>query len=315
MKAAPRPARVKIPDHLTRFAVSLGAPGLAWLQRLPGLVEACTQHWSLTIGAPFPGPTISFVAPAVRADDAAVVLKVSFPDRETAHEADALRLLNGDGTVRLLAADPARHALLLEWLEPGMPLSEMVDEDQANRIASDLLRRFWRPLPPGHPFDRAADRAGEWAQSIVPEFLALGKPFKARLVEEAAVLFRELSVTREPPVLLHQDFHHGNILSARREPWLIIDPKPLAGERAFDAGALLRDRRHALATASDAAGIMARRLDLLADLLALDRTRIRDWGLAQAVELGLWSYKVGDIEEGNRLIRTAQLLQPESRRV
>ncbi len=265
------------------------------------------------MGTPFPGPTISFVAPAARPDGTKVVLKISLPDRETIHESDALRLLDGDGSVRLLAADPARCALLLERLEPGTALSEMVDEDQANRIASDLLRRFWRPLPPGHLFDRAADRAAEWAQSVVPEFLALGKPFEASLAEEAAVLFTELSVSCEPSVLLHQDFHHGNVLSARREPWLIIDPKPLAGERAFDAGALLRDRRHALAAASDAARIMARRLDLLADLLALDRTRIRDWGLAQAVELGLWSYKVGDIEEGNRLIGTARLLQPESR--
>jgi len=305
---------VKIPDHLTRFACSLGAPGLAWLQRLPGLVEACTQQWSLTIGAPFPGPTISFVAPAALQDGTKVVLKISLPDRETAHEADALRLLDGDGSVRLLAADPARCALLLERLEPGTSLLEVPDEDQANVIATGLLRRFWCPLPPGHPFDLAADRAAEWALSVVPEFLALGKPFEARLAEEAAVLFTELSVSREPSVLLHQDFHHGNVLSARREPWLIIDPKPLAGERAFDAGALLRDRRHALATASDGARIMARRLDLLADRLALDRTRMRDWGLAQAVELGLWSYNVGDIVEGDGLIRAAQLLQPESRR-
>ena len=48
-------------------------------------------------------------------------------------------------------------------------------------------------------------------------------------------------------MVVHQDFHGGNVLRAQREQWLVIDPKPLVGERAFDAASLLRDRRDELA--------------------------------------------------------------------
>jgi len=90
-------ARVVIPNHLKGFAAGLGAPGLSWIQQLPGLVEGCASRWSLTVGPAFPGPSISFVAPALDANSSAVVLKIGFPDHETAHEAEALRLLDGDG--------------------------------------------------------------------------------------------------------------------------------------------------------------------------------------------------------------------------
>lgn len=35
--------------------------------------------------------------------------------------------------------------------------------------------------------------------------------------------------------MLHGDLHFGNILSSRREPWLVIDPKGWLGTAAFDA--------------------------------------------------------------------------------
>src|SRR5262249_53739574 len=37
------------------------------------------------------------------------------------------------------------------------------------------------------------------------------------------------------PVLLATDLHAGNVLRARREPWLVIDPKPFVGDPAYDA--------------------------------------------------------------------------------
>ena len=43
----------------------------------------------------------------------------------------------------------------------------------------------------------------------------------------------ELAPTQGEQVLLHQDLHADNVLAAQREPWLVIDPKPLVGEREF----------------------------------------------------------------------------------
>jgi streptomycin 6-kinase len=102
------------------------------------------------------------------------------------------------------------------------------------------------------------------------------------------VEFRQLLASSEPPVLLHGDLHHFNILSAGRRPWVAIDPKGLAGERAYEAGALLRNPDTRLSTDE---GAQRRRIDIFRDELALDRDRMLGWGIAQAVLSAWWSYE------------------------
>ena len=61
------------------------------------------------------------------------------------------------------------------------------------------------------------------------------------LVEEAEGLFAELLASQDEVTLLHGDLYHHNVLSARREPWLAIDPEGVVGEPACDAAALLHN--------------------------------------------------------------------------
>jgi streptomycin 6-kinase len=82
--------------------------------------------------------------------------------------------------------------------------------------------------------------------------------------------------TQEEQVLCHQDLHGGNILRAEREPWLAIDPKPIVAEPAYDTVALVRDAGPSLAE-------LRRRLDGLAELLGLDRERMRLWGIVKSL--------------------------------
>src|SRR5205807_836745 len=81
-----------------------------------------------------------------------------------------------------------------------------------------------------------------------------------------ADLGRELAATQGELVLVHQDLHGDNVLAAQREPWLVIDPKPLAAEREFAVAPIVR---------SDELGHSKRealhRLDRLCADLALDR--------------------------------------------
>ena len=51
---------------------------------------------------------------------------------------------------------------------------------------------------------------------------------------------RELAPTQGEQVLVNQDLHGENVLAAEREPWLVIDPKPLAGEREFSVASIVR---------------------------------------------------------------------------
>jgi streptomycin 6-kinase len=57
---------------------------------------------------------------------------------------------------------------------------------------------------------------------------------------------------------------------------------PPQGERAFDVASLLRDRRWDVR-----AGVIRRRLDLLAFELDLDRERMRGWGIVHALYWGV----------------------------
>ncbi len=108
------------------------------------------------------------------------------------------------------------------------------------------------------------------------------------------------------PVLLHGDLHHGNVLAARREPWLAIDPKGLIGEPAFETVALLHNPERLL-SAPQPGRILARRVDQLSEHLGFDRQRIRGWGIAQGVLAAYWGLEdAGQVWE--QALTCAQLL-------
>jgi streptomycin 6-kinase len=86
----------------------------------------------------------------------------------------------------------------------------------------------------------------------------------------------EAGPTQRESVVLHQDFHCGNVLESERG-WLAIDPKPLVGEREFDVASLVRDRRPTTKAA------MERRLAYLVERLELDPERARGWAIAHAL--------------------------------
>ena len=272
---------IELPASLSWWQSMPG--GAEWLDRLPRLAAECAEQWGVPLGAPFDGGNVSFVLPA--GDDA--VLKINFPDAESEHEADALQLWDGRGAIRLLAHDRDRRALLLERCVPGTTLWELDDEREANRIATGLLLRIWRPPPADHPFRLLENEARRWADELPRQWEQLGRPFDRALVDEAAAAARDLAATQPQPVVVHQDFHGGNVLRSTREPWLVIDPKPLVGEPAFDAASLLRDRRDGLGEDPAPERRIRARLDQLAAELDLDRSRLRGWGIVHALAWGM----------------------------
>jgi streptomycin 6-kinase len=226
----------------------------------------------LTLGEPFRGGVASeLVAPA----GADAVVKIQTPHRESEHEADALALWNGDGAVRLLKHDPDAHALLIERCVPGTPLSE-VGQDAALGVFVDLLPRLWKPAGP--PFRPLADEAAWWLEHMEEAWERVGRPYERRLLDAALEALRELSSTQGEQVLLSQDLHAENVLSAEREPWLAIDPKPLAGEREFAVAPIVRSFELGHSKRD-----VLHRLDRLTSELGLDRERARGWTIVQTV--------------------------------
>jgi streptomycin 6-kinase len=256
--------------------------GKQWLAALPDLVAQCADVWELELSRPYAGSSTSLTVRAQRAG-APFVLKVQFPDRESEREAEALRVWDGDGAIRLVAHDPARRALLLESCTPGRHLTT-AGADAALDIFSELLPRLWR-APPPEVFTTLADEAARWAHQLPHQWSEAGRPFERKLVDAAVDALQELAPTQGEQVLLHQDLHPGNVLAATREPWLAIDPKPLVGEREFGIVPVIRaaelgHQRH----------LVIGRLDRLAGELSLDRERARSWTLAQTLA---WAFENG----------------------
>ena len=284
---APRPVRV--PAGLLWWRSQPG--GADWLARLPRLVAECCAQWDLAPGAPFTPTTISYVASVTRADGTPAVLKVNFPEPESEHEAAALAHWDGAGAVRLLGSDSGRRALLVERCLPGDQLWSVADEAQADVDAAAVLQRLWAAPPPpaGHRFRTLAGEARRWADELPARWERHGRPFDRALLDRAVGWIGELLATSDGrgDVVLHQDLHGGNVLRAARGPWLAIDPKPLAGERAFDLASLLRDRRPELAADPHPARRVRRRVDRLGEALDVDRERMRRWAVVHALAWGL----------------------------
>jgi streptomycin 6-kinase len=233
------------------------------------------RRWGLTLGEPYPPGAAGHAVRAVRADGTPAVLKLIHPHRESEHEADALALWAGEAAVRLLERSDDGHAVLMERAEPGTPLSA-AGQDVALGVLVGLLPRLW--VAAGRPFHTLADEAAWWGGYLPDEWEAAGRPFERRLLDAAIESLEALAPTQGEQVLLHQDLHGGNVLAAAREPWLVIDPKPLVGEREFAVAPIVRS-----AELGHSRRAVLHRLDRLTGELGLDRDRARGWTIGQTI--------------------------------
>ena len=233
----------------------------------------------MTLGEPFePGAASVLVQAALTEGGEDAVLKIQKPHRESEHEAAALELWDGEGAVRLLAHDPEHHALLIERCVPGTPLAET--GETALDVFAELLPRLWKPA--GAPFRPLAGEAAWWLDSLEATWERFGRPFERELLDAGLQALHELPPTQGEQVLLHQDLHGENVLSAQREPWLAIDPKPLAGEREFGIAPIVRSFELGHSKRD-----VLHRLDRLSAELGLDRERARGWAIGQTIA---WSF-------------------------
>ncbi|HEX6357078.1 aminoglycoside phosphotransferase family protein [Actinophytocola sp.] len=276
-----------VPEGFTR---GFGEEGAEWLAGLPALAESCLARWDLTLdGEPMHG-VCALVLPVRRASGEPAMLKITWPHDEAEHEALALSIWDGDGAVRLLAHDPDAWALLLERLDPHTSLAN-VPTNEALAVITSLLGRLDRPAPPGIRHMR--DTAARWVREFPEENTAL---LPDELVEQAVAYCRELG-PRAGDHLVNEDLHFENVLRGEREPWLVIDPKPIAGDREFGLIPLLWNRFDETATLD--------RLAAVVDRAGLDPVLARKWTFMRAVDNRLYA---GEDQFGVQCARIAALL-------
>lgn len=249
--------------------------GLEWLRELPARVARCVERWQLRLESPYPQSFVSVVFPATSADGSDAVLKMQWPHAESEYEDEALRLWNGNGAVRLFEFDREDRALLLERCVPGDPLST-IHADEALVVLTEMLPRLW--VPAGRPFRTLSDECRGWRKQLPVNWQLAGRPFDRAMLDDTTDAMDRLCGAQGDQVLLHQDLHGDNVLRAAREPWLAIDPKPLAGEREFSLAPVIRSCEFGHSRAA-----VVHRLDTLTSALGLDRERCRLWALVQTL--------------------------------
>ncbi|MER5258326.1 MULTISPECIES: aminoglycoside phosphotransferase family protein [unclassified Streptomyces] len=279
---------IRIPDGLIESQYEYaGEPGRAFIAALPARVTEFVERWDLRVDGPPMHGMAALVLPVVRRGDGTpAAVKFQLLDEETEGEPVGLRVWDGDGAVRLLDHDAGTGTMLLERLDSGRMLSTMKDTRKAVLVIAELLARLTAvPAPQG--MRGLGDIAAEMVDDLPQALKAISDPAERAIVERCGGAVRE--VMGEPgDRLLHWDLHLENVLAAEREPWLAIDPKPLAGDPGFDLWPALNNR-------FDVDDVLWR-FDAMSEVLGLDRERARAWTLGRVLQNALW-----EIEDGRAL--------------
>ncbi|MEV0679001.1 aminoglycoside phosphotransferase family protein [Actinosynnema sp. NPDC050436] len=285
---------VHVPDALR--ASHDDPEGRVWLAALPGLVRDLVDRWELRPDGPHRNGMAALVVPVTRPDGTPAVLRLQPRGEQTSAIVTGLRTWRGDGIVRLLDHDPVSGSVLLERLDATRPLSAVEDDDEALTVLAGLLRRLTSvPAPAG--VRRLADIAAAMLAEVPAALPALADPADRELVRSCAAAVAEV-VGEAGDRLLHWDLHYDNVLAAQREPWLAIDPEPLAGHPGFDLQPALDNRWERV---DDPTKTVHRRFDLMTDELGLDRAEATAWTLGRVLQNTLW-----DVEDGKGAVDPVQ---------
>lgn len=253
-----------------------------WVQSLPNLTRDLLTVWRLGVDGPPSNGYCSLVQPVRTWDGASAVLKIGFPDQESEHEHLALRHWAGNGAVRLLSADPHRRALLLERLDTT-DLRAVSDLEACEIVAGLYGRLHVTPLPRLRTLQSYIER---WNAHLTA--LPRNAPIPRRLVEQAISLGRELLNDPGENRVIHGDLHYENVLAGIREPWLVIDPKPINGDPHYEIAPMLWNRWDELDPHAVRDGVR-HRFYTLVDTAGFDEDRARGWVVVRMIHNAMWS--------------------------
>ncbi|MEP7076266.1 MAG: aminoglycoside phosphotransferase family protein [Acidobacteriota bacterium] len=265
-----------------------GEKGRVWLDELPELIASLEFKWAIKAEKHFRNLSYNYVANALLRNGKTAVLKIGLPltDVEIYGEAAYLKSLDGAGTVKLLEFDRDKQAVLLERVSPGATLRSVCRKDQAGAvtIAVKSLKRVLKPVPNDVTDLISLD---SWFDGLKR---AIGAKFPQDYASKALDIYAELSADTKNIFLLHGDLHHDNILSATREPYLLIDPKGMIGHVGYDIGVFLNNHHDWLEWDTRLEGKLDRAVAEFASALDLEPPIIRKWAYCQMVLSWWWMF-------------------------
>ena len=214
----------------------------------------------------------------VRQGGEPAILKITTADHEIAGGA-VMAWLAGDGAARVLEREGG--ALLLERLPATRSLAEIAlagGDDEASRIICAVGDRLHAPR--AQPPPPTLIPLARWFRALAPAAAAHGGVFDISLAAMQALLADPRDM-----VVLHGDLHHENVIDGGERGWLVIDPKGILGERAYEYATTLCNPAPVLALKP---GRLARQIEVIAEAARLDRARLLRWTLAHAGISAAW---------------------------
>ncbi|WP_199539178.1 aminoglycoside phosphotransferase family protein [Desertihabitans brevis] len=215
-----------------------------------------------------------------------LALRMSPPGDDVAGEAEALRLWDGRGTVRLLDVDVADGATLLERLDGDHTLARE-PVGRAVEVLATLMVRLAVPAP--QRVRSTAEVAGAEASSFRRRWEDAGRPTPSAQLDRAVAAARELAATDPGTAAVDADLHSEQVLRGGREPWLVVDPVLLRGDREHDLARVLWTRLDELPEDRD----VRQAFDVAVSVAGVPRDRATAWVVVRSMSYLLWGLERG----------------------
>lgn len=178
---------------------------------------------------------------------------------------------DGNGAAKVLEHN--ENALLLEMiLGDHISLVDMVKQNRDNE-ATSIICSVVKKLHAikKEPF-LGIKTLEIWFKDLWPAAAKYGG-----IIQQCAIIAREVLANQKDIVVLHGDLHHQNVLYSDAKGWVVIDPKGLLGERAFDYANIFcnPDKETAIAP-----GRFMERLEIVSKEADLDTVYLLKWIIA-----------------------------------
>jgi streptomycin 6-kinase len=253
--------------------------GKEWLDNLPKLARQISSRLQLRDLKEVTNLSYNYVLSGFQSNNP-IILKLGLDSEALKQEAFALKCFEECGAAKVLAAD--QGMLLLERAVPGVSLKNyfLNKEPESIEITCKVMKKLTSAsIPEAHNFPHIKD----WLSNLNKDW-----QIPSNYLKKARKLRVQLLQNSGRDVLLHGDLHHDNILR-NGDDYVVIDPKGVVGEPAYEVAAFIRNPIPDLLSVQNAADIIQNRIAIFSDSLNIPKARIAGWCFVQAVLAWVWA--------------------------
>ncbi len=259
--------------------------GEDWLNNLPSFLQLHASKLGITFMQPFSNLSYHYVAPVIMPNGETAVFKCTIPNSEFERDVNALLTFDSNTSVKVFAHDTNQGWALLEHCQPGIDLTNVDDSIAINAIAHLLSTRI---STPSEKLTYAFPSISDWLQRLNNP---VNHSEQSIHTNNAQSIKQDLLSDQQPQYLLHGDLHHANILTAQREPYLMIDPKGVIGESMYELTPMMYNPINDLIgehSESRLRNRLQRRMSLIQSNINIDSHRLWLWCYVQACLSMCW---------------------------